>query len=110
MNIIHHALVLNLHQPAGNLQELLDHNPWETHEILYALDRIPRSLWGYEDIARVHLSLSGTLLETLADRIAGEILEQFKVEAVFIRVRKPNVPLNGFLDNVEVEHYRRKNG
>ena len=26
-----------------------------------------RSLWGYEDVARVHLSLSGTLLETLAD-------------------------------------------
>jgi hypothetical protein len=24
-------------------------------------------LWGYEDVARVHLSLSGTLLETLAD-------------------------------------------
>jgi alpha-amylase/alpha-mannosidase (GH57 family) len=64
---INHALVLNLHQPAGNLQELLAHNPWETHEILYALDRIPRSLWGYEDVGRVHLSLSGTLLETLAD-------------------------------------------
>jgi 4-alpha-glucanotransferase len=63
--IIHHALVLNLHQPAGNLQELLEHNPWETHEILYALDRIPRSLWGYEDVARVQVSLSGTLLETL---------------------------------------------
>lgn len=67
MKTIHHALVLNLHQPAGNLQELLQHSPWETHEILYALDRIPRSLWGYEDKARVHLSLSGTLLETLAD-------------------------------------------
>ena len=64
---IYHALVLNLHQPAGNMQELLDHNPWETHEILYALDRMPRALWGYEDVARVHLSLSGTLLETLAD-------------------------------------------
>jgi 4-alpha-glucanotransferase len=64
---IHHALVLNLHQPTGNLQELLEHNPWETHEILYALDRMPRALWGYEDVGRVHLSLSGTLLETLAD-------------------------------------------
>lgn len=64
---IHHALVLNLHQPAGNLQELLTLNPWETHEILYAMDRIPRSLWGYEDVGRVHLSLSGTLLETLTD-------------------------------------------
>ena len=64
---IHHALVLNLHQPAGNLLELLGNQAWETHEILRAIDRIPRALWGYEDVARVHLSLSGTLLETLAN-------------------------------------------
>jgi alpha-amylase/alpha-mannosidase (GH57 family) len=62
----HHALVLNLHQPAGNLEHLLEHAAWEAKEILFALDRIPRSLWGQEDLARVHLSLSGTLLETLS--------------------------------------------
>lgn len=61
----YHALVLNLHQPSGNLEHLLTHAEWEAKEILYALDRIPRSLWGYEDVARAHLSLSGTLLETL---------------------------------------------
>jgi len=66
-DIIHHALVLNLHQPAGNLEALLDQGSWETREILEAMDRMPRSLWGYEDVARVHLSLSGTLLETLSD-------------------------------------------
>jgi len=65
--MIHHALVLNLHQPSGNLQDLLEHQTWEAKEILFALDRIPRSLWGHEDRARVHLSLSGTLLETLSD-------------------------------------------
>ena len=63
----HHALVLNLHQPPGNLEYLLDHQTWEAKEILFAMDRIPRSLWGHEDLARVHLSLSGTLLETLSD-------------------------------------------
>lgn len=62
-----HALVLNLHQPPDNLWDLLEHEPWQTHEILQAMDRIPRSLWGYEDVARVHLSMSGTLLEALAD-------------------------------------------
>ncbi|MBK1719843.1 glycoside hydrolase family 57 [Thiocystis violacea] len=67
MSIAYHALVLNLHQPRGNLQELLEHQTWEAKEILFALDRIPRSLWGHEDLARVHLSLSGTLLETLSD-------------------------------------------
>ena len=74
--IAHHALVLNLHQPPGNLQAMLDEGNWEATEILYALDRIPRSLWGYEDLARVHLSLSGTLLEVglmtvLQERIYG---------------------------------------
>ncbi|MCF7983624.1 MAG: glycoside hydrolase family 57 [Thiohalocapsa sp.] len=63
---VNHALVLNLHQPAGNLEHLLEHEPWEAKEILFAMDRMPRSLWGHEDLARVHLSLSGTLLETLS--------------------------------------------
>jgi alpha-amylase/alpha-mannosidase (GH57 family) len=62
----HHALVLNLHQPPGNLEHLLEHATWEAKEILFALDRMPRSLWGWEDLARVHLSMSGTLLETLS--------------------------------------------
>ena len=64
---IEFALVLNLHQPVGNLEELLDAQDWQAREILWAIDRIPRSLWRYEEIARVHLALSGTLLETLAD-------------------------------------------
>lgn len=67
MPLIHHALVLNLHQPHGNLEHLLTEKPWEAREILYAYDRIPRSLWAYEDIARVHLSLSGSLMETLSN-------------------------------------------
>jgi 4-alpha-glucanotransferase len=67
MHTIHHALILNLHQPTENLDELLTYQPWETKEVLEAMDRIPRSLWGYEDVGRVHLSLSGTLLETLSD-------------------------------------------
>jgi alpha-amylase/alpha-mannosidase (GH57 family) len=66
MNTIHHALVLNLHQPSGNLEHLLNENEWEAKEILFAYDRIARSLWGHEDVGRVHLSMSGTLLETLS--------------------------------------------
>jgi alpha-amylase/alpha-mannosidase (GH57 family) len=67
MSTIYHALVLNLHQPAGNLEALLHDNEWEAREILLALDRIPRSLWESEDFARVHLAVSGTLLETLSN-------------------------------------------
>lgn len=61
-----HALVLNLHQPAWNLENLLNDNEWAVKEILYSLDRLPRTLWDWEDVARVHVSLSGTLLETLS--------------------------------------------
>lgn len=61
------ALVLNLHQPAGNLEHLLATRRWEAKEILWAMDRIPRSLWEHEDIGRVQLAMSGTLLETLAN-------------------------------------------
>ena len=67
MTVVHHALVLNLHQPPGNLEHLLAEKPWEAREILYAYDRIPRFLWPYEDVARVHVSLSGSLLETLSN-------------------------------------------
>ena len=76
MGEVFHALVLNFHQPSENLPALLESDEWEAKQILYALDRVPRSLWGYEDVARVHLSLSGTLLETLSnpgfqDRVHG---------------------------------------
>lgn len=67
MDTLYHALVLNLHQPHGNLEHLLEHNEWEAKEILFAMDRIPRSLADYQDIGRVHLALSGTLLETLTN-------------------------------------------
>ena len=67
MSNIFHALVLNFHQPAGNMEHLLQTQEWEAKQILFALDRMPRTAWPYEDIARIHVALSGTLLETLSD-------------------------------------------
>ena len=66
VNEIYHALVLNLHQPPSYLDVLLERKGQEAAEILFAYDRMPRALWAYEDLARVHLSISGTLLETLS--------------------------------------------
>ena len=66
MRKVFHALTVNFHQPLDNLEHLLQTNEWEGKEILWALDRIPRALWEYQDVARVHLSLSGTLLQTLS--------------------------------------------
>ena len=65
--MIHHALMLNLHQPAGNLEHLLAEQPWEAEQILFAMDRIPRTLWQYDGLGKTHVSLSGTLLETLSN-------------------------------------------
>ena len=49
------------------------------------------------------------LLETVANRIAIQILQTHLIHSVLIRVRKPHVPLKGFLDHIEVEIKRLKN-
>lgn len=43
------------------------------------------------------------LVESLADRIASAILAEFSVEEVVVRVRKPDPPVQGQFDGVEVE-------
>jgi len=69
MGAIYHALGLHLHQPLGNLLALFNSKDeeWEARQILWCYDRITRMLEGYEDIARLHLSVSGTLLKQLED-------------------------------------------
>ena len=49
------------------------------------------------------------LIETVAERIAEQILRLPGIYEVLIRVRKPHVPLNGLLDYVEVEINRKNN-
>lgn len=68
MTEIYHALGLNMHQPPGNLLAL--HNSeerWEARQILWCYDRPTRMLEGYEDVARMHMSFSGTLLKQFED-------------------------------------------
>ena len=48
------------------------------------------------------------LLERLAQRIADRVLEDVRVQATTVRLRKPAVPLSGFLDCVEVEIHRNR--
>lgn len=48
------------------------------------------------------------LIEALAETIAQRILADFSVEGVVVRVRKPDVPIGGLLDAVEVEIARRR--
>jgi dihydroneopterin aldolase len=48
------------------------------------------------------------LLETVAERMADQILKVTGIQMVIIRVRKPHVPMNGLLDSVEIEITRNK--
>nr|VFJ86017.1 MAG: Glycosyl hydrolase family 57 [Candidatus Kentron sp. LFY] len=90
----YHATVLNLHQPPGNLEWLLAHEPWEAKEILYALDRIPRAIWGFEDVARVHLAMSGTLLETLGSPdFQSQVYGYVKCGDLLWNLRSPAIDL-----------------
>lgn len=47
------------------------------------------------------------LLEALSGQIGNRILEEFaRVDSVLVNVRKPNAPIKGVLDYVEVEFER----
>lgn len=66
----------------------------------------------YEDLYQV---VSGVvtkskcfLIETLAGNIIRNIFKNFKPEIVCVRVRKPNAPVKGVLETVEVEVRRRR--
>ncbi len=48
------------------------------------------------------------LLESLADRLAAELLERFPVREVIVRVRKPGAALGAILDTVEIECQKTK--
>jgi hypothetical protein len=67
------ALVLNVHQPAWNLEDLLQHREWEAKEILWAIDRIPRSLWNSDStpLCCFLISHKGFTLSSLLAGLTG---------------------------------------
>jgi FolB domain-containing protein len=85
-------LVLNL-QPAGtddDLAKTIDYGR------VYAIAR------------QIVESTSFRLLEAIAEAISHEILVEFEVTEVGVRVRKPAVQLGGPLDHAAVEIWRRR--
>ena len=85
-------LLLNL-QPAGiddDLEKTVD------YEKVYAATR------------QIVESTSFRLLEALAEAISHELLSDFAVNEVGIRIRKPKVELGGPLDHAAVEIWRRR--
>ena len=94
---VYHALGLNMHQPLGNLIAL--HNSperWEARQILWCYDRPTRMLEGYEDVARLHLDFSGTLLKQLEDPGVRETFADVVHIADFLdRYRRSNIEFLG---------------
>lgn len=60
----------------------------------------------HADIKRIVEGPALKLVETVAERIAGAILQRDGVECVRVRVRKPDAPLAGTLEYVGVEIVR----
>ena len=86
-----------MHQPPGNLVAL--HNSgerWEARQILWCYDRVTRMLEGYSDVARLHLSFSGTLLKQLEDSGVRETFGDVVDIADFLnRYRQSNIEFLG---------------
>jgi dihydroneopterin aldolase len=85
-------IVLNL-QPAGVDDDL-------TKSVDYS--RV------YGAVRQIVESTSFRLLEALAEAISHELLADFDVIEVGVRVRKPKVKLGGPLDHAGVEIWRRR--
>lgn len=47
------------------------------------------------------------LIEALAEHVANCLLEQFKIDELLIRIRKPYSPIKGISDGIEVEIVRK---
>jgi len=60
----------------------------------------------YEVVEEVVTKRTFKLVEALAENIAATLLEQFPIKKLRIRVRKPNSPIRGITDGIEVEILR----
>jgi dihydroneopterin aldolase len=61
----------------------------------------------YRIVEQIVLQNSFALLETIAVKLANQILRKFKPQEVTVRVRKKIPPVPGNLDHIEVEVKRR---
>lgn len=62
----------------------------------------------YHLVAQVVTNSKFYLIEALAGQILKTIFLKYPVNCVTIRIRKPNAPIKGVLDTVEVEITRRR--
>jgi dihydroneopterin aldolase len=63
----------------------------------------------YERTENIARGKKFKLIEALAEAIAQDILENFDIEGIKIRIKKPEAPIPGHFDYVGVEIERKKN-
>ncbi len=47
------------------------------------------------------------LIEALAEHVAASLIEQFEIQEILVRIRKPYSPIKGISDGIEVEIVRK---
>jgi dihydroneopterin aldolase len=57
----------------------------------------------YDVVNEILMGTKRQLLEAIAENIAQEILKQFAINEIVVRVRKLNPPIHGYLKSVSVE-------
>ena len=62
----------------------------------------------FECVREIVEEQSYNLIETLAESIAAQLLERFPIATVTVRLQKPNAPLPGAFDHVEIAIHRRR--
>jgi 7,8-dihydroneopterin aldolase/epimerase/oxygenase len=61
----------------------------------------------YQIVEKIVTGKTFKLVETLAEKIAAALLRQFSVNELRVCVRKPNSPVPGICDGIEVEIVRQ---
>jgi len=62
----------------------------------------------FKTVEKCVLETKFNLIEALAEFIANETLSKFDISEITVRVRKPEAPINGIFETVEVEILRQK--
>ncbi len=62
----------------------------------------------YNSINELFSTSRFSLIETVGGKICEELLDKYSINAVKVIIRKPQVPIKGILDHVEIEIFREK--
>ena len=64
--------------------------------------------WVHDDIVELVKNNKFKLIEKLAEEIAKNIINKYKIEEIRVLIKKPNAPINGIFKYVAVEIVRGK--